>query len=136
MQRGSDKHSARMDDALEGEVAGMLAAGHDTHAEEWKSAEPSGEDQPDVQRSADGEMHGGVPDGITEAEVEERSRLAAYLGKEVWPATGEQLLEVARGREAPDVVVDRLAQLPPGRVFENLQEAWAELGGGVEQHRF
>ena len=136
MQRGSDKHSARMDDALEGEVSGMIAAGRDTHAEEWKSAEPSGEDQPDVQRSADGDMHGGVPDGMDEAGVEERSRLAAYLGKEVWPATGEQLLEVARGRDAPDVVVDRLAQLPPGRVFDNLQEAWITLGGGVEEHRF
>ena len=136
MQRGSDKHSARMDDALEGEVAGMLAAGHDTHVEEWKSAEPSGEDQPDVQLSADGDLHGGVPDGMSEDDVEQRSRLAAYLGKEVWPATGAQLLEVARGREAPDVVTDRLAQLPQGRVFDNLQDAWTALGGGTEQHRF
>jgi hypothetical protein len=136
MQRGSDKHSARMDDALEAEVAGMMTAGHDTHAEEWKSAEPSGEDQPAVQRSADGDLHGGVPDGMTEADVEERSRLAAYLGKEVWPATGEQLVEVARGREAPDVVLQRLAELPPGRIFDNLQDAWTELGGPVETHRF
>lgn len=135
MQRGSDKHSARMDDALEGEVAGMMSAGHDTHAEEWKSAEPSGEDQPEVQLSADGSLHGGVPDGMTEGDVEERSRLAAYLGKEVWPATGEQLVEVARGREAPDQVLDRLRQLPAGRVFDNLQDAWTELGGGTEQHR-
>lgn len=136
MQRGSDKHSARMDDALDAEVAGMVASGHDTHAEEWKSAEPSGEDQPDVQLSGDGSLHGGVPEGMTEAEVEERSRLAAYLGREVWPATGEQLLEVARTRDAPDVVTDRLAQLPAGRVFTNLQEAWTELGGHSEQHRF
>ena len=136
MQRGSDKHSARMDDALEGEVSGMMTAGRDTHAEEWKSAEPSGEDQPDVQRSADGDLHGGVPEGMSEDDVEARSRLAAYLGKEVWPATGEQLLEVARGRQAPDVVLDQLSQLPAGRVFENLQEAWSELGGGTEQTRF
>lgn len=136
MQRGSDKHSARMDDALDAEVSGLVSANRDTHAEEWKSAEPSGEDQPEVDLSGDGDLHGGVPDGMTEAGVEERSRLAAYLGKEVWPATGEQLLEVARGREAPDVVLHRLAELPPGRVFDNLQEAWVELGGGVESHRF
>ena len=135
MQRGSDKHSARMDDALNGEVAGMLSSGHDTHAEEWKSAEPSGEDQPDVQLSGDGSLHGGVPDGMSEADVEERSRLAAYLGKQVWPATGQQLVEVARSRQAPDVVLDRLAELPGGRVFDNLQDAWTELGGTVE-HRF
>lgn len=136
MQRGSDKHSARMDDALDGEVSGMMSAGHDTHAEEWKSAEPSGEDQPDVQLSGDGALHGGVPEGMSEDDIEARSRLAAYLGKEVWPATGEQLLEVARGRSAPDVVTDQLAQLPPGRVFDNLQDAWAQLGGGTEQTRF
>jgi len=136
MERGSDKHSARMDDALDHEVEGLVRAGRDTHAEEWKSAEPSGEDQPEVDRSAEGDLHGGVPDGMTEADVEERSRLAAYLGKEVWPATGEQLAEVARGRQAPDVVLDRLAELPPGRVFDNLQDAWSQLGGGTEEHRF
>lgn len=135
MERGSDKHSARMDDALEHEVAGMLSSGHDTHAEEWKSAEPSGEDQPDVDRMPDGTMSGGLPDGLTGTDLQGRSRLAAYLGKEVWPATGEQLLEVARSRSAPDVVVDQLASLPPGRVFDNLQAAWTELGGGVEAHR-
>ncbi len=135
MQRGSDKHSARVDEALDGETAGLVSAGHDTHAEEWKSAEPSGEDQPAVDLTADGSVHGGVPDGMSEADVEERSRLAAYLGKEVWPASGAQLLEVARSRQAPDLVLDRLAQLPSGRVFGTLQEAWAALGGGIEAHR-
>ena len=136
MERGSNKHSARMDDALDAEVRGIGTSGHDTHAEEWKSAEPSGEDQPAVDLSAEGALHGGVPDGMTEDEVEERSRLAAYLGKEVWPATGEQLVAVARNREAPDVVLARLGQLAPGRVFDNLQDAWHSLGGGTEEHRF
>ena len=136
MERGSNKHSARMDDALEAEVHGLVAAGRDTHAEEWKSAEPSGEDQPEVDLSGGGDLHGGVPDGMTEGDVEERSRLAAYLGKEVWPATGAQLVGVARGRSAPDAVLARLGQLPAGRVFDNLQDAWHTLGGGVEEHRF
>ncbi len=136
MERGSDKHSARMDDALEAEVAGMMRAGRDTRAEEWNTAEPSGEDQPDVDRAPDGTMHGGVPEGMTEDDVEERSRLAAYLGKEVWPATGEQLLAVARARSAPDLVLDRLRELPPGRTFVNVQDAWGALQGGIEEHRF
>jgi hypothetical protein len=135
MQRGSDKHSPRVDEQLGAEVAGLVAAGRDTHAEEWKSAEPSGEDQPEVDLSADGDLHGGVPDGMTEADVEGRSRLAAYLGKGVWPATGEQLVEVAQGRNAPDAVLDQLRALPAGRVFTNVQEAWTELGGGHEEHR-
>ena len=51
-------------------------------------------------------------------------------------ADSEQLVGVARGRSAPDAVLARLGQLPPGRVFDNLQEAWQALGGGVEEHRF
>jgi Protein of unknown function (DUF2795) len=134
MERGSDKHSARMDDALEHEVRGMMTAGRDTHSEDWKSAEPSGEDQPAVDLSADGALHGGVPDGMTEADVEERSTIAQYLGKEVWPATGAQLLAVAQGRQAPDAVVSRLRQLRADVSYTNLQEAWSALGG-TEQHR-
>ncbi len=135
MERGSDKHSARMDDALEHEVRGMMTAGRDTHAEEWKSAEPSGEDQPAVDLSADGSLHGGVPDGMTELDVEERSTIAQYLGKEVWPATGAQLLAVAQGRDAPDAVLARLRQLRADQSYVNLQEAWSSLGG-TESHRF
>ena len=79
----------------------MMTSGHDTHAEEWKSAEPSGEDQPEVDLSGDGDLHGGVPDGMTEEDVEGRSPARGLPRPRVWPATGEQLLEVARGREAP-----------------------------------
>jgi hypothetical protein len=137
MERGSDKHSARMDDALEQETRGIVQAGRDPRAEEWKSAEPSGEDQPGVHLSGSGALHGGVPEGMNEQDVEERARLASYLGKEVWPATGAQLLAVAQGREAPDVVLQQLRQLPADRSFANLQDAWGALSGGhVEAHRF
>jgi Protein of unknown function (DUF2795) len=136
MERGSDKHSARLDEEMGHEVQGLLKAGRTTHAEEWKSPEPSGEDQPDVDRSPDGTMVGGVPDGLTEADIEGRSELATYLGKEVWPATGQQLHDVAHGRSAPDAVLARLAALPPGRTFTNLQQVWTQLAGGAEAHRF
>ena len=138
MERGSNKHSARMDDALDAEVRGLVTAGHDTHAEEWKSAEPSGEDQPEVDLSADGDLHGGVPDGMTEDDVEERSRLAAYLGKEVWPASGEQLRRPSRRqpRGARTRCSPASGSCRRGRVFDNLQDAWHALGGGVEEHRF
>lgn len=136
MQRGSDKHSARMDDALEHEVHGMMTSGKDTHAEEWASPEPSGEDQPDVDRVPDGALHGGVPEGMTENDVEERSRIATYLGKEVWPATGEQLAGVAAGRQAPDAILERLRALPQGRVYDNVQDVWHTLTGEPQEQRF
>ena len=71
MERGSDKHSARMDDALEAETRGMMTAGRETRGEEWNSPEPSGEDQPDVDRVPDGTLAGGVPEGMTEGDVAE-----------------------------------------------------------------
>ena len=137
MERGSDKHSARMDDALEAEVRGMMTAGRETRGEDWNSAEPSGEDQPDVDLVPDGTLAGGVPDGMTEADVAERSEIAATLGKECWPADAETLLLKAAETNATERILDRLRQLPKDRQFANMQEVWAELSGGhVETHRF
>ncbi|MGN6243781.1 MAG: hypothetical protein ACTHQ3_08910 [Motilibacteraceae bacterium] len=45
-QRGSDKHSARVDDQLEHELEGMQRAGRSTHAEEWKDPEPRARTSP------------------------------------------------------------------------------------------
>ena len=73
---------------------------------------------------------------MTERDVEQRAELAGYLGKEVWPATGSQLREVAVERSAPGAVLSRLAQLPPERTYANVSEVWRELSGGVEQQRF
>ncbi len=135
MERGSDKHSARMDDALQAEVDGLIRSGHDNRAD-WNSPEPSGEDQPDVDRVPDGTLAGGVPEGMTEDDVQARSELATYLGR-LWPATREELVRVATDNEAPDAVVARLHTLPLGQQFANLQEVWATLSGGhVEGHRF
>lgn len=136
MERGSDKHSARMDDALEAEVSGLVRSGHDSRAD-WNSPEPSGEDQPDVDRVPNGTLAGGVPDGMTEADVERRSELAGYLGR-VWPATSEQVLAVAVENDAPDAVLSALRHLPPGQSFANLQDLWTAVRGEghVESHRF
>lgn len=135
MERGSDKHSARMDDALDAEVSGLIRAGHDSRAD-WNSPEPSGEDQPDVDLVPNGTLAGGVPDGMTEVDVERRSELAQYLGR-VWPATGQQVLLVAVENDAPEAVLASLRALPAEQSFANLQELWAGISGGhVETRRF
>ena len=135
MERGSDKHSARMDDALAHDVDGLVRSGHDSR-EDWNSPEPSGEDQPDVDLVPNGTLAGGVPDGMTEADVERRSQLATYLGR-LWPATREELVRVATDNEAPDAVIAQLHTLPMGEQFANLQQVWSALSGGhVEAHRF
>ena len=135
MERGSDKHSARMDDALGAEVDGLIRSGHDNRAD-WNSPEPSGEDQPDVDLVPDGTLSGGVPDGMTEDDIQARSELATYLGR-LWPATREELVRVATDNDAPDRVLQQLHRLPVGQQFANLQEAWSALSGGhVEGRRF
>jgi hypothetical protein len=136
MERGSDKHSPRMDEALEAEVAGMVRANRETRGQQWNSAEPSGEDQPDVDLAPGGTLAGGVPEGMTERDVEERAGLAMYLGKEVWPAGSQALIAKATELDAPDDVLDQLRRLPDSAVFDNVQDVWQALQGGTEAHRF
>lgn len=132
---GSGKVSAQQDDALKKATEGLVRSGHSTHAQEWRDPEPSGEDQPDVDLEPGGTMSGGIPDGMSAADVEDRSDLARYLGR-VYPADRDALLAVASGNNAPDRIVSLLEQLPGGQTFDNLQDVWAALGGGVEEHRF
>ncbi len=135
MERGSDKHSARMDDALEAEVRGMMTAGRETRGEDWNSAEPSGEDQPDVDLVPDGTLVGGVPAGMTETDVEGRTELARHLHRSVFPAVREVLIDDVIKNDAPASIVDMIKSLPAGREFVNVQDVWTALGGGVEAHR-
>lgn len=136
VERGSDKHSPRLDEALRHETEGMVRSGRDTHAEEWKSAEPSGEDEPDVDRVPDGTRSGGTPNGMTSDDVAGRSELASYLGKDVYPAVREQLIGLALDNNAPTAIVDQLRELPSGRTFSNVSEVWEALGGSIESERF
>ena len=135
MERGSNLHSARMDDALKGETELLVRGSRGTHAEEWKSPEPSGEDQPDVDRVPDGTLAGGVPAGMSEEDVAGRSELATYLDRSAFPALGTVLVDNAVQHEAPDRVVQMLRRLPSGREFQNVGEVWTELGGGHEEAR-
>ncbi len=135
MERGSDKHSPRQDDALAHEVEGMMRAGRSTRAEEWRDAEPSGEDQPDVDLVPGGTTTGGTPEGMTAEDVERRSALAQVLGRHLYPATREEIVSAAQQGQAPGAVMTDLARLPGDREYRNVQEVWEALGGGVETHR-
>ena len=136
MERGSDKHGFRLDDALASETEGLQRAGRATHVEVWRDPEPSGEDQPEADLVPGGMLAGGVPSGMRPQDVEGRSELASYLGKEVFPANRTLLQEQAERRHAPDRILEQLRRLPDGREFANVAEVWAALGGGNEQRRF
>jgi hypothetical protein len=67
MQRGSDKHSPRKDDALQAELSGQLgeAGGH---REEWRDPEPPADDDPILTRRPD--QGDGAPASLTEVRDE------------------------------------------------------------------
>jgi hypothetical protein len=136
MEHGADKHGARLDEEMKHATEGMTRAGRSTRAEESRDPEPSGEDQPDVDRSPDATLTGGTPDGMTAEDVELRSELASFLDRSTFPAVRTQLMDEAMGNNAPDRVIAELRRLPDGREYANVNEIWATLGGGTEQHRF
>jgi hypothetical protein len=122
VERGSDKHGPMRDDALKHETEGLVRAGHSTHAEEWKDPEPPGEDQPDADRAPESTLVGGTPTGMDADDVEGRSELASYLGKDCYPMVREQVINLAIDRQAPTRVVDLVRGLPSGREFHNVNE--------------
>lgn len=135
MQRGSDKHGFRQDDALSAEVRGLTQAGHDVRAEEWRSPEPVGEDQSVPDPAPDGTIAGGTPEGMTRSDLDDRAELATLLGKEIWPADVSVIKERIREGNGPDRLRDLVAGLPQG-TYENTAEVWAALTGEREEQRF
>ena len=132
----SDKHGALKDDYLKHETQGLERSGRSTHVQEWADPEPSGEDQPMASLDPHSAVMGAVPAGMTPREVEERSLMARYLGKSVYPASRTELLDKLREENAPSRFIDRVSQLPEDAQFENMQAIATALGMHVETERF
>lgn len=138
MERGSSKHSPRVDEEMEHEVQGMLKAERPTRAEEWKESEPAGEDQPDPGQFGVPEYRQPAPPpGMTNTEVDLRSDLAAHLNpRSTFPAEVSDLLGVLQETNAPDRLHQLVRQLPTGTVYDTLGDVVAALGLHTEDHRF
>ncbi|WP_421019307.1 DUF2795 domain-containing protein, partial [Klebsiella pneumoniae] len=80
--------------------------------------EPSGEDQPDVDRAPNTTLTGATPPGMNAEDVELRNELARHLGISAYPAERDDLLRTLRGNNAPDRLLDLAGQLPAGHTFE------------------
>lgn len=119
----SNKHGPRLDDTMAGETESLdRGAPVESRVEEWREAEPAGEDQ-----------H--VPDAVLGMpDTELRSELAKRLRKGAFPANRQTLEQVAIEEQAPGHILDLLRRLPDGRMFDNTADIWRALGGTVE-HR-
>jgi hypothetical protein len=135
-QQQSGPVGPQKDDELKHETRGLEQGGHSTHVEEWRDPEPAGEDQLTGDEHVVPEwLEQGTPPGMTPDDVEERSQLARFLDPSVFPASRDGLVESAQRNEAPDVVLDRLRQLPGDQQFHNTQDVARAAGLGTEERR-
>jgi hypothetical protein len=131
LERGSDKHGPRVDEALQRDVRPLeQGAPVEPRVEEFREQEPAADGEPEAEAVLAG---GRTAAAMDPAEVDARSELARSISPSVFPADRAALLDSARQNQAGQLVLDRLARLPEGQTFENVQAVWLALGGSVER---
>ena len=121
MERASDKHAPRIDDALAADTRSVV-----------QGAPIEARDRDDrLQEGGEGpEAVAGPALGLDERDG--RSELARHLRPSAFPADRDALTAVARDEHAPEAVLDALAVLPEGVEFPNVEAVWEALGGEPE----
>jgi hypothetical protein len=114
MQRESDKHGSRLDEAMAHEVEPLVRS---QSADEARVHEERLQEDMPV---------------LDEGPLDERAELARHIAPADWPADRSSLIEVASRDHAPDEVLAALRQLPAEARFANVQEVWSALGGPTE----
>ena len=138
MDRGNAKHGPNRDDAMAHDVQGYMRSGRDTRAEDWKSPEPPVDDllePPDVgiwRLDADSRS------GMSHQDVEERSELARWLGRAVFPAGRDEVIDHLRAQYAPDRVIAEVVGVSPDARFGSAGQLWRAVRGAdhVEARRY
>jgi len=119
VERGSDKHSPRIDEQLQHDTRSIVqGAPVEARVEEHREQEGAGEGDPE--QSYDGW-------------IDDRSELARHLEPSSFPAGRDGLLAGAGEQHAPDWVVAALRSLPADRTFHTTEEVWEALGGQRER---
>ncbi|WBB81469.1 DUF2795 domain-containing protein [Micromonospora sp. WMMD882] len=138
MDRGSSKHGPRLDEQMSQEVSGLVQGPGvgGSRVDEFREAEPAGEDQPGSTTAPAGELRTGSPQGMSSTDVERRSRLGRFIGLSALPGDRDVLLDSARQNEAPDDIIADLESLPAGTRYRTVSEVWAALGHRNETQRW
>jgi hypothetical protein len=119
MERASDKHAQRLDDAMAADTRSMVQGAPIEARERDERLQEGGEGPESV-----------APEGLDERAG--RSELARHLRPSAFPGDREALLAVARDENAPGAVLDALGVLPEGVQFANVEAVWEALGGERE----
>ena len=133
VERGSDKHSSMLDEALKHDTASIVRGDKEARSDEFREQEgpAEGEPTPDARITGGRDIPGA---GLSLDDIEGRSELARYLEHRQFPARPEELAAHAQERHAPDTVVEQLRHAPD-RLYENVAEVWVALGGRTEKPR-
>lgn len=130
MERETDKHSPRIDEAMAGD-AGSLLRGNgagESRAQEARLQEEDPEVSPGTRPGSDE----AVGLGISAADADRRAELARHLALAHFPARREELVGAAEEDFAPPDLVEALRALPPDEEYGNVQAVWAAMGGATE----
>lgn len=134
MERMTDKHGPRLDDALNREVQSLIDGGVEARSQEGRMQEPTTDDEAPIDPGARWDESDDPGIGVSRHTADERAEPAKAVASVQWPATRDELVAAARGDFAPDRVLSLLGELPHGdRTYENVQAVWAALGGDTEQ---
>lgn len=136
LMEGNNKHSPMRDEAMQGDVEGMIRSGRSTRAEDFKDPEPPADGEPDIDRAPGDNMVGGTPAGMSGAEVTARSEIAETLRRTAFPNDRDGLLAAARDANASDSVLADLRSLPTGQEYTSVGQVWRALGHSAEDDRF
>src|SRR3954454_4848691 len=133
MERGSDKHTPRVDEELKHDTDSLTHGSPiESRADESRLQEGPADDEPTPDALLTGDAAPSAnPDTLNHDEIEARTELARHLQPSVFPADREALIASAKGLDAPEALLARLAQLPEGS-FDHLEAVWEALGGRVE----
>lgn len=138
MERGNAKHGPNRDDAMAHDVQGYVRSGRQTRVEEWRSPEPAADDLPELPDVGSWRTDGDLASGMSPLDVAERSELARWLGRAVFPAGRDEVIDHLRAQYAPDQVVAEVMTVSPDRQFGSSGQLWRAVRGAghVEASRY
>ena len=128
MERESDKHSPRVDDAMAHDVESLLKGA----PVESRSQESRLQEDPDVGPGVRAEAADAPGSGISMVAAEHRAELARHLAVARFPAGRDALLAAAADGPSQEVL-SALRSLPEGETYPNVQAVWVALGGEAEE---
>jgi hypothetical protein len=128
MDRETDKHNPRLDDAMAQEVDSLLRGA----PVESRTQEGRLQEDPAVGPGRRFDVDGQAGLGIDDTAADRRAELARHLAAVRFPAGRDRLVAAAEADHAPEDLVQALRALPEDEEYVNLQAVWMAIGGEAE----